>query len=77
MALVDIVDVLYIIDILNYAIIDNSWGIGVLNVEFAKLHLLLPLLFYPFPNPLMLCLVFCFNFFDDLLKLGFTSDAVE
>jgi hypothetical protein len=31
MALERIVDVLYVIDILIYTIIDDSWGIGVVN----------------------------------------------
>ena len=31
MALNEMYDVLYVIDILNYTVIDGNWGIGVLN----------------------------------------------
>ena len=58
MALNGIVTTLYIIDILGYTVIDDSWGIGSRNVDFKNIKLQHPLLFKPFPYSLMLNLVF-------------------
>ena len=34
MALFEVFDILYVVDILNYIIIDDSWGIGVRNYKY-------------------------------------------
>jgi hypothetical protein len=71
MAFSTIVDVLYVVNILYYTVIDDTLGIRKCNVELENIKLQLTLLLQPFPYPFMLCLVFCFHIFDNLLKFGF------